>query len=397
VNTFVILRVNEKTRVLFLTKDEQWIRRRKSLRTGCPATKGEDERNRAVHFAGKFSHWCRNLFAKNWNTWRCSVGTATCSMQRRMALPCINFGMGSDNAALLLIYFLQLNRMQVCLGKWGGLKKKNAIGDLILQVFFFFLPLSRWRKSNAYFPPEVPALPASLYKKAISTTFATYKKDYWTGKLFTPQLAGYGSMMESSKSIKGPSLLAIDMETARFLVSAFTKQNPGWCIVLVSDQPMIPRGEKPEVSDYFTKEWTQHSRNLILKSNWFRTIINKGDTVKASPVLSPDAKASDICGDLQKKIYHSIDLLEGEEPYSLTWWVTTSNIMYYRKPSAFQSNNFIREGTYSTDIRTRHWTTRCFRSYQVIIVKKKRSTEEVGWLGGVLEKHVKTTTYWWVP
>ncbi len=67
------------------------------------------------------------------------------------------------------------------LGKCGGLKKRNKIGDLILPI----AAIRGEGTSNDYFPPEVPALPAFALQKAISTTIRDHSVDYWTGTVYT--------------------------------------------------------------------------------------------------------------------------------------------------------------------------------------------------------------------
>ncbi|MFN5169546.1 MAG: AMP nucleosidase, partial [Cyclobacteriaceae bacterium] len=69
----------------------------------------------------------------------------------------INFGMGSPNAATIMDCLTAVKPLAcLFLGKCGGLKKKNDLGD-------FILPIAAIRgegTSTDYFPPEVPALPA---------------------------------------------------------------------------------------------------------------------------------------------------------------------------------------------------------------------------------------------
>jgi AMP nucleosidase len=66
----------------------------------------------------------------------------------------INFGMGSPNAATVMDLLSAIAPKAVLfLGKCGGLKRKNQIGDLIL-------PIAAIRGEGAsidYLPPEVPA------------------------------------------------------------------------------------------------------------------------------------------------------------------------------------------------------------------------------------------------
>ena len=39
--------------------------------------------------------------------------------------------------------------------------------------------------SNDYFPPEVPALPAFMLQRAVSSSIRDYGRDYWTGTVYT--------------------------------------------------------------------------------------------------------------------------------------------------------------------------------------------------------------------
>ena len=69
----------------------------------------------------------------------------------------INFGMGSASAATVMDLLSAISPKAVLfLGKCGGLKKKNKLGDMILPI----AAIRGEGTSNDYFPPEVPALPA---------------------------------------------------------------------------------------------------------------------------------------------------------------------------------------------------------------------------------------------
>jgi len=94
----------------------------------------------------------------------------------------INFGMGSPNAATIMD-LLSAVKPQACLllGKCGGLKRKNNLGDLILPI----AAIRGEGTSSDYFPPEVPALPAFSLQKAVSTTIRKHERDYWTGTVYT--------------------------------------------------------------------------------------------------------------------------------------------------------------------------------------------------------------------
>ena len=67
----------------------------------------------------------------------------------------INFGMGSANAATIMDLLSAISPKAVLfLGKCGGLKKKNKIGDMVLPI----AAIKGEGASDNYFPPEVPAL-----------------------------------------------------------------------------------------------------------------------------------------------------------------------------------------------------------------------------------------------
>src|SRR3990172_8537424 len=94
----------------------------------------------------------------------------------------INFSMGSANAATIMDLLSAISpKACLFLGKCGGLKKKNQIGD-------FILPIAAIRgegTSDDYFPKEVPALPAFTLQRAVSTTIREFSLDYWTGTVYT--------------------------------------------------------------------------------------------------------------------------------------------------------------------------------------------------------------------
>src|SRR4029079_9182649 len=108
------------------------------------------------------------------------------------------------------------------LGKCGGLKKKNEIGDLILPIE----AIRGEGTSNDYLPAEVPALPAFALQKAISTTIRDYKKDYWTGTVYTTNRRVWEHDEEFRTYLQSIRCMAIDMETATLFVAAFKNQIP---------------------------------------------------------------------------------------------------------------------------------------------------------------------------
>ncbi len=158
----------------------------------------------------------------------------------------INFGMGSANAATIMDLLGSINPKAVLfLGKCGGLKKKNNLGD-------FILPIAGIRgegTSNDYLPSEVPALPAFKLQRAVSSTIAAYDKDYWTGTVYTTNRRVWEHDEEFKEYLRKCRAMAIDMETATIFSCGFANEIPVGALLLVTDQPMIPEGVKTEASD----------------------------------------------------------------------------------------------------------------------------------------------------
>ena len=135
----------------------------------------------------------------------------------------INFGMGSANAATIMD-LLSAIQPKACLflGKCGGLKRKNKLGDLILPI----AAIRGEGTSNDYFPPEVPALPAFNLQKAISTTIRNYQRDYWTGTVYTTNRRVWEHDEEFKEYLRRIRGMAIDMETATIFIIGFYNQIP---------------------------------------------------------------------------------------------------------------------------------------------------------------------------
>jgi AMP nucleosidase len=153
----------------------------------------------------------------------------------------INFGMGSANAATVMDLLSGI-KPKACLflGKCGGLKKKNKLGDLILPI----AAIRGEGTSNDYFPPEVPALPAFNLQKAISTTIRNYGRDYWTGTVYSTNRRVWEHDEAFKTYLQRMRCMAIDMETATIFITGFYNQIPAGALLLVSDQPMTPEGVK---------------------------------------------------------------------------------------------------------------------------------------------------------
>src|SRR5580698_7024868 len=158
----------------------------------------------------------------------------------------INFGMGSPGAATIMDLLTAIRpKAALFLGKCGGLKKRNKIGDLILPI----AAIRGEGTSTDYLPAEVPALPAFALQKAISTTIRDYGRDYWTGTCYTTNRRVWEHDKEFKRYLKKLRAMAIDMETATIFTTGFANKIPAGALLLVSDQPMIPEGVKTAESD----------------------------------------------------------------------------------------------------------------------------------------------------
>ncbi len=158
----------------------------------------------------------------------------------------IMFGMGSANAATIMDLLSAIQpRAVLFLGKCGGLKKKNKLGDLILPI----AAIRNEGTSNDYLPAEVPALPAFSLQRAVSSTIREHAKDYWTGTVFTTNRRVWEHDSAFRKYLKNTRSMAIDMETATIFIVGFANEIPTGALLLVSDQPMISSGIKTQESD----------------------------------------------------------------------------------------------------------------------------------------------------
>lgn len=188
----------------------------------------------------------------------------------------INFGMGSPTAATVMDLLTAIDPEAVLfLGKCGGLKKRNKIGDLILPI----AAIRGEGTSNDYFPPEVPALPAFALQKAVSTTIRDYGVDYWTGTVYTTNRRVWEHDDEFKEYLQRIRAYAIDMETATIFTVGFYNKIPTGALLLVSDQPMFPEGVKTEESDRkVTLEFVE--RHIRIGVDSLKQLINNGLTVR---------------------------------------------------------------------------------------------------------------------
>jgi len=188
----------------------------------------------------------------------------------------INFGMGSPGAATVMDLLSAISPKAVLfLGKCGGLKKRNKIGDLILPI----AAIRGEGTSNDYFPPEVPAMPAFALQKAISTTIRDHQCDYWTGTCYTTNRRVWEHDEGFKEYLRKIRAYAIDMETATIFTVGFYNKISTGALLLVSDQPMVPDGVKTEDSDKkVTAKFVE--RHLQIGIDSLKQLINNGVTVR---------------------------------------------------------------------------------------------------------------------
>ena len=188
----------------------------------------------------------------------------------------INFGMGSPGAATIMDLLTAIKPKAVLfLGKCGGLKKRNKLGDLILPI----AAIRGEGTSNDYFPAEVPALPAFALQKAISTTIREHEQDYWTGVCYTTNRRVWEHDEVFKEYLQKVRAYAIDMETATIFTVGFYNKIPTGALLLVSDSPMVPEGVKTAESD---KAVTENfvERHLRIGIDSLKQLINDGNTVR---------------------------------------------------------------------------------------------------------------------
>lgn len=188
----------------------------------------------------------------------------------------INFGMGSANAATIMDLLSAVDPKAVLfLGKCGGLKRKNQLGDLVLPI----AAIRGEGTSDDYFPPEVPALPSFMIQRAVSGAVRDHDLDYWTGTVYTTNRRVWEHDAVFKERLRVLRAMAIDMETATLFMTGFANSIPTGALLLVSDQPMVPEGVKTSASDAtVTSAFVETHVRLGIAA--LREIINEGRSVK---------------------------------------------------------------------------------------------------------------------
>jgi AMP nucleosidase len=188
----------------------------------------------------------------------------------------INFGMGSANAATIMDLLSAVSPKAVLfLGKCGGLKRKNQLGDLILPI----AAIRGEGTSDDYLPSEVPALPAFSLQRAVSTMIRDLGHDYWSGTVYTTNRRVWEHDVDFKEYLRTTRAMAIDMETATIFAVGFHNEIPTGALLLVSDQPMVPEGVKTTESDKkITANFVEHHIEIGIEA--LKLIARNGKSVK---------------------------------------------------------------------------------------------------------------------
>ncbi len=188
----------------------------------------------------------------------------------------INFGMGSPNAATILDLLTAIEPEAVLfIGKCGGLKEKNIVGDYILPI----AAIKGEGTSDDYMPHEVPALPAFSIQKACSKSIVAHNRKYYTGVVYTTNRRVWEYDDHFKEYLRSTRAMAVDMETATIFTVGFANRIPTGALLLVSDRPMISEGIKTAESDkHVTQEFVK--QHLEIGIEVLNNIRDKNYSVK---------------------------------------------------------------------------------------------------------------------
>jgi len=188
----------------------------------------------------------------------------------------INFGMGSSNAATIMdLLSAIMPRAVLFLGKCGGIKKVNALGDYVMPI----AAIRGEGTSNEYLPPEVPSLPAFSMLRAISSAIRDCGKDYWTGTIYTTNRRVWEYDTAFKDYLRKTHATGVDMETATLFTAGFANKIPTGALLMISDKPLEEDGVKTEESDRMVTQ-TFVGEHVLLGIEALRQIIDEKKTIQ---------------------------------------------------------------------------------------------------------------------
>ena len=188
----------------------------------------------------------------------------------------VNFGMGSPNAATILDLLSAIEPEAVLfIGKCGGIKEKNSVGDYILPI----AAIKGEGTSDDYLPHEHPALPAFSIQKATSKAITKQGREYYTGVVYTTNRRVWEYDSDFKNYLRRTHATGIDMETATLFTAGFANEIPTGALLMISDKPMEEAGVKTEASD---REVTRNfaKEHVMLGVEALRQIIDGKKTIR---------------------------------------------------------------------------------------------------------------------
>ncbi|GAD04810.1 AMP nucleosidase [Porphyromonas crevioricanis] len=188
----------------------------------------------------------------------------------------INFGMGSPNAATIMDLLSAVSpKAVVFLGKCGGLKQANKVGDYVLPI----AGIRGEGTSDDYLLHDVPSLPSFSVLRAISSALADRKEDYWTGTIYTTNRRVWEHDGQFRDFLKKTHATGIDMETATLFTAGFANKIPTGALLLISDMPVQADGIKTEASDRaVTRSYAADHLDLGIEA--IRVLQSDRDTIR---------------------------------------------------------------------------------------------------------------------
>jgi len=130
------------------------------------------------------------------------------------------------------------------LGMCGGLSRYHQVGD-------FFNPIAAIREegtSNAYLPPQCPALPVFDVQRAVTRELEDRNFKYHNGVIHTTNVRFWEFNEEFKAMLKRERVQTIDMECATLFTVGFARNVPVGALMLISDLPLKEGGVKTKES-----------------------------------------------------------------------------------------------------------------------------------------------------
>ncbi|WP_239923138.1 AMP nucleosidase [Candidatus Chlamydia corallus] len=158
----------------------------------------------------------------------------------------LDFKPGSPGAALTidLCAFLPCMKAGLMLGMCGGLRSHYQVGD-------YFVPMASIRgegTSDAYFPPEVPALANFIVQKAITEVLEDKKVNYHIGITHTTNIRFWEFNKKFRQKLYETKAQSAEMECATLFAAGYRRNLPIGALLLISDLPLRKGGIKTKSS-----------------------------------------------------------------------------------------------------------------------------------------------------